>query len=105
MERVFKIEWPDDLGPMWLNQDNLMFCLLSVCKNTPFTVTDVTNKPEESMVEGADPCYLDPLTHDPNAIKEWLAEWERTKAEVDVSSLPDCPFEVYVDYSHCSPKE
>ncbi|KKN85771.1 hypothetical protein LCGC14_0275770 [marine sediment metagenome] len=65
MERVFKIKWPDDDGPMWLNQDNVMCCLRAVCTNTTFTVTDVTNQPDGSIVEGADPCYLEPSTAGP----------------------------------------
>lgn len=27
MKRMFKIEYPDDCGPMWMNVDNLMICL------------------------------------------------------------------------------
>jgi hypothetical protein len=41
-KRVFTIEWPDDNGPMWMNQDSLLSCLTQVCCNTRFTVQDVT---------------------------------------------------------------
>ena len=66
MERVFKIWWPEDNGPMWLNQHNLMLCLRALRTDTPFTVTDVTNQPEGAAVEGAEPCYLEPLTAVPS---------------------------------------
>lgn len=41
-KRTFKIEWPDDHGPLWMNKSNLLLCLTGTCKNTQFTVTDVT---------------------------------------------------------------
>lgn len=42
MKRIFEIEFPDENGPMWMNQDNLLICLLSYCKNTKFSVRDIT---------------------------------------------------------------
>ena len=42
MKRVFEIEWPDDNGPLWMNRDNLLLCLTSYCRNSEFTVRDVT---------------------------------------------------------------
>jgi len=29
MEKLFKIEWPDNYGPEWMNKDNLESCLFS----------------------------------------------------------------------------
>lgn len=29
MQKTFKIEWPDEYGPEWMNTDNLMICLFS----------------------------------------------------------------------------
>ncbi len=42
MKRTFEVEWPDDLGPLWLNKSNLLMCLTSFCRGTRFTVKDVT---------------------------------------------------------------
>lgn len=44
MKRVFEIEWPNDHGEMWMNEDNLLYCLQQTCPNTQFTVKDVTEK-------------------------------------------------------------
>lgn len=27
MKRIFSIEYKNDLGPMWMNKDNLLICL------------------------------------------------------------------------------
>ena len=50
MKRIFSIEWPDDLGELWMNKDNLLLCLDAYCTNTKFTVEDLT----ESQGEGHD---------------------------------------------------
>lgn len=42
MKRTFEIEFPDDLGPLWMNKSNLLTCLTNTCPNTIFTVKDVT---------------------------------------------------------------
>lgn len=42
MKRTFEIEFPDDLGPLWMNTSNLLICLTNTCVNTEFTVKDVT---------------------------------------------------------------
>jgi hypothetical protein len=42
MKRTFTIEFPEDLGPMWMNKDNLLICLQNTCPNTKFEVEDVT---------------------------------------------------------------
>ncbi len=46
MKRVFEIEFPDELGEMWMNQDNLMLCINSYCENKDGSIraTDVTSK-------------------------------------------------------------
>lgn len=43
MKRTFEIEFPDDLGPLWMNRDNLLLCLTAYCRNTRFVVRDVTD--------------------------------------------------------------
>lgn len=42
MKRIFEIEFPDECGPLWMNRDNLMTCLVKTCPNTEFTVRDIT---------------------------------------------------------------
>ncbi len=46
MKRVFEIEFPDELGEMWMNQDNLMLCINAYCENrdSKIRATDVTGK-------------------------------------------------------------
>jgi len=44
MKRIFSIEYPDDLGPFWMNEDNLLLCLNAYCKNVKFVVDDVTDR-------------------------------------------------------------
>ena len=46
MKRVFEIEFPDDYGEMWMNQDNLMLCINAYCKNEDGEIKaiDVTDK-------------------------------------------------------------
>lgn len=44
-KRTFEIEWPEDSGPMWMNQDNLLSCLITKvrCKESLIvSVRDVT---------------------------------------------------------------
>jgi len=43
-KRIFSIEWPDDLGQMWMNKDNLLLCLNAYCENTDFVIEDVTDE-------------------------------------------------------------
>lgn len=42
VRRTFEIAWPADNGPLWLNRDNLLDCLVRRCPNTEFEVRDVT---------------------------------------------------------------
>lgn len=44
MRRYFVIDYPDELGPLWMNQDNLMLCINSYCGNHDGRIkaTDVT---------------------------------------------------------------
>jgi len=42
-KRIYEISVPDDLGPMWMNQDNLLACLVAYCPNTSFLVNDITD--------------------------------------------------------------
>lgn len=44
MKRVFEIKYPDKLGPLWMNEDNLLLCLNAYCKGTKFEICDLTDK-------------------------------------------------------------
>jgi len=46
MEKLFKIEWPDNYGPEWMNKDNLESCLFSdtYIKNVKVVVKEVLIK-------------------------------------------------------------
>ncbi len=50
MKRIFEIEYSDHLGSMWLNTYNLLDCLTSYCKNTPFIVKDITEEKKDEIV-------------------------------------------------------
>jgi len=58
MKRVFSIEWPDELGELWMNTSNLLLCLTEYCRDTEFTAQDVTgdgvsdHRPQTSMKTG-----------------------------------------------------
>ncbi len=55
MKRTFEIEWEDDLGPMWMNVDNLMSCLNTEthCGEAAIlSVTDLTKQPEQEQEDG-----------------------------------------------------
>ena len=46
MKRVFVIEYPDDFGPMWMNEYNLMICLRTkefIGPKVDIKVEDVTD--------------------------------------------------------------
>ncbi len=48
--RAFKIQWKDDLGPMWMNRDNLLQCLRTTThtgKGTVLEVYDITKELED----------------------------------------------------------
>ena len=49
MKRVFEIEFPDELGEMWMNQDNLMLCINAYCENNDGKIkaTDITSELKE----------------------------------------------------------
>ncbi len=86
-ERVFKIEWADDLGDMWMNQDNLIVCLRQEGPNITFTVTDVTNKAGGSLVPGADVCHQKPLTFGPK--EDDLIAYRVAQHVCDGSDIPE----------------
>lgn len=48
MKRTFEVEWKDDLGPMWMNQDNLLRCLTTTEHCGEGTIVDVLDVTEES---------------------------------------------------------
>ena len=48
MKRRFEIEWSDENGPLWTNTSNLLECLCRTCRNSEFTVTDVTGDGQAS---------------------------------------------------------
>lgn len=39
-QKTFRIEWPDDYGPEWMNADNLMLCLNAYCKGVDLKVVE-----------------------------------------------------------------
>ena len=41
MKRIFIVEFDDELGPMWMNKDNLKTCLNSPAYCGPNLITDV----------------------------------------------------------------
>ncbi len=45
MIRIFEIEFPDELGELWMNVDNLMLCINAYVDNTGGRIeaTDVTD--------------------------------------------------------------
>ena len=47
-KRVFEVEWDDDNGPLWMNTSNLLLCLTEYCRNSVFTVQDVTGDGQAS---------------------------------------------------------
>lgn len=58
MNATFEVEWPDDLGPHWLNADNLLLTLVMYRPNVRFSVYEggrvVTNHPELVAAMNAD---------------------------------------------------
>jgi len=50
MKRVFEIEFKDDLGPMWMNQDNLLTCLLTKTNCAVGTILNVRDITEEQWL-------------------------------------------------------
>ena len=68
MKRTFEIEFPDDLGPMWMNRDNLMMCLSEKCPNTHFTVTDLTQEIVKVAWDIKTPTYV--FEFERNGVKE-----------------------------------
>lgn len=45
MKRTFEIEWDDDLGPMWMNEGNLLVCLGTphcIGEDVRLSIRDVT---------------------------------------------------------------
>ena len=44
--RMFEIEWKDELGPMWMNEDNLGSCLFTdtYCTDDLCAIEDVTDE-------------------------------------------------------------
>ena len=71
-KRVFEIDWADNLGPLWMNKSNLLICLTAYCRNSVFTVRDVTG-------DGA--CDTSPETAGPLSRTEietaYSGEWVR----------------------------
>ena len=45
--RAFKIQWREDLGPMWMNRDNLLQCLRTSTHTGDGTVLEVYDITEE----------------------------------------------------------
>lgn len=55
MKRTFTIEFPDDLGDLWMNKSNLLICLTNTCPNTRFTVQDITGDQCDPLPESSGP--------------------------------------------------
>jgi len=68
MKRYFEIEWRDDLGAMWMNNFNLLSCLLTTehCGDrTIINVEDVTNhviSPNQRVWNGSEWVGLEPTS-------------------------------------------
>lgn len=43
-KRIFEIEFDEDLGLLWMNEDNLLLCIDSYCKPGLCKVKDITDK-------------------------------------------------------------
>lgn len=81
VKRVFEIEWPEENGPMWMNVSNLLICLTNTCRNTRFTVRDLTDISEGVIghIESAGPMEYTPLDEVINqAIGEASMCWHTT---------------------------
>jgi hypothetical protein len=55
MKRTFEIEFDDDCGPLWMNKTNLLTCLTNTCRNSKFTVRDLTGDQCDPSAESAGP--------------------------------------------------
>jgi hypothetical protein len=52
MKRTFTIEFSDDLGPLWMNRDNLVACLTTTTHCGPevrLTVADITDDEHDPL--------------------------------------------------------
>ena len=61
MKRIFEIEFPNELGEMWMNQDNLMLCINAYCDNRDGRIkaTDVTDSVVRLSKDQSLPCLPD----------------------------------------------
>lgn len=65
--RKFSIQWPEELGPLWINRDNLLNCLAQRYPRTLFIVKDITNdtlaidNPKTALLQSSDQDYLTQL--------------------------------------------
>jgi hypothetical protein len=53
MKRTFTIEFPDDLGDLWMNKDNLLACLTTEThcgSNVRLVVEDITDDESNSAL-------------------------------------------------------
>jgi hypothetical protein len=72
MKRSFTIEYRDDLGPQWLNPDNLLSCLNTPTCCGPSTILGITDLDADAKVtagpiqlKGMDPeMYFTPVEED-----------------------------------------
>lgn len=64
MKRVFELEFDDDLGPMWMNEDNLASCLFSEThiSNVKVGIKDITDDELEGQAEEP-PCVCSCTPH------------------------------------------
>ncbi len=70
--RAFKIQWKDDLGPMWMNRDNLLQCLGTTThtgKGLVLEVYDITDELQDlrSVVAMLNSMILSGEDHSPSS--------------------------------------
>ncbi|TET94000.1 MAG: hypothetical protein E3J28_03315 [Desulfobacteraceae bacterium] len=62
MKRIFELEFDDDLGPLWMNKDNLASCLFSEThiSNVKIGIRDITNGKQKakSAVQSISGCAV-----------------------------------------------
>lgn len=60
MIRYFEVEWEDELGPMWMNVDNLILCINAYCEGEPCKARDVTAKVQELVLRSNPKFFICP---------------------------------------------
>jgi hypothetical protein len=60
VKRSFEIEYPDECGPMWMNEGNLMLCINAYCENKDGRIkaVDITEERDSAQKEFLGLCDL-----------------------------------------------